>query len=97
MAVLVTLAAVYVGLETRTPPAPATIGAPTALTRLHVAPAHEDGTYRRTRFGSSWLDLNHDGCNTREEVMGRDLTAVTKVNGCNVVAGTLADLAQLSA
>lgn len=68
-----------------------TLGAPTALTRLHVAPAATSPTYRRAAFGNGWADLNHNGCNTREEVMARDLIDATQENGCNVIAGTLHD------
>lgn len=84
----------YSGREQSTPataPAPDRLGAPTALTRLRVAPAVSDGTYLRSRFGSSWLDLDHDRCNTREEIMARDLDHIERPDGCNVVVGSLDD------
>jgi hypothetical protein len=76
---------------TDTTPAPAGVGAPTALTRLHVDPGTPGTDYRRARFGSTWADLDRDGCNTREEVMARDLVDTTRVDGCNVIAGLLHD------
>lgn len=66
------------------------LGAPTALSRLHIAPPVNDGTYVRSAFGAGWIDADHNGCSTREDIMARDLVAKA-LNGCNVVAGTLRD------
>lgn len=72
-------------------PGPVDLGAPTALSRIRVADAVDDGTYERSEFGYDWLDLDGDGCNTREEIMARDLTDTERPDGCNVVAGVLDD------
>lgn len=83
---------------TRPTPPQAGLGAPTALSRLKVAEPGSTVPYNRARFGNSehasrftWADLDHDGCNTREETMADDLTNKTIVGGCNVVAGDLTD------
>jgi hypothetical protein len=50
--------------------------------------------YARARFGPAWADVDHDGCDTRNDVLRRDLTAVTYRPGthdCVVVAGQLVD------
>jgi hypothetical protein len=50
--------------------------------------------YARSRFGEAWADVDHNGCNTRDDVLRRDLTAITVrpgTDGCVVIAGTLAD------
>ena len=55
--------------------------------------------YSRALFGPAWTDdnddpLGHNGCDTRNDILRRDLTArVIKPgsNGCAVLAGTLAD------
>jgi len=72
-------------------PGPAGTGAPTLLQRLTVMEPVEDLTYDRDEFGSGWGDLDGDGCNTREEVMWRDLLWAKREDGCNVVEGTLRD------
>ncbi len=55
--------------------------------------------YSRALFGPAWTDdnddpLGHNGCDTRNDILRRDLTArVIKPgsNGCAVLTGTLAD------
>ena len=45
-------------------------------------------------FGPAWADVDHNGCDQRNDVLHRDLTAVQVRPGthdCVVVAGTLAD------
>lgn len=46
--------------------------------------------YERELFGDGWADLDGDGCTTRDDVLRRDLTDLT-LDGCRVLAGTLAD------
>jgi hypothetical protein len=94
---LVLVAAVYAAVTGILPaqvpaePGSAGTGAPTLLQRLTVMEPIEDLTYDRDEFGSGWGDLDHDGCNTREEVMFRDLLWTEREDGCNVVEGTLRD------
>ncbi|HEX4429049.1 MAG TPA: DUF1524 domain-containing protein [Frankiaceae bacterium] len=50
--------------------------------------------YARTRFGEAWTDVDHNGCDTRDDVLRRDLTDIqvrSSTRGCVVVAGILAD------
>ncbi len=50
--------------------------------------------YERTLFGPAWADVDGNGCNTRDDVLRRDLTAIrirAGTRGCVVVAGVLAD------
>lgn len=55
--------------------------------------------YSRAEFGSAWTDANddllgHNGCDTRNDILGRDLHGVTFKAGtrnCAVLTGTLTD------
>ena len=50
--------------------------------------------YDRTLFGQAWADVDRNGCDTRNDVLRRDLTAyVLKAgtHGCLVLSGTLHD------
>ncbi|HEV7655937.1 MAG TPA: HNH endonuclease family protein [Mycobacteriales bacterium] len=62
------------------------------LARLGVANPREGG-YERTRdFGPAWsVDVNHNGCGTRDDILRRDLAKVQLRGRCTVVAGVLAD------
>lgn len=50
--------------------------------------------YTRDEFGPVWADTEHNGCDTRNDILARDLTGETfkpGTNNCVVVTGTLAD------
>ncbi len=50
--------------------------------------------YTRAQFGDGWGDLDGDGCNTRNEILARDLDAVqyrVGTSDCVVEAGVLQD------
>ncbi|MCQ6269083.1 DUF1524 domain-containing protein [Pseudarthrobacter sp. R1] len=49
--------------------------------------------YDRALFGQAWADVDRNGCDTRNDMLNRDLTAITYVNSvpCKVRSGTLAD------
>lgn len=50
--------------------------------------------YSREEFGNGWVDTDHNGCDTRDDVLARDLTDVTFKPGtqdCVVLTGTLDD------
>lgn len=52
------------------------------------------GGYERNQFGSGWKDTDHNGCDTRNDVLARDLTDVEFKPGtheCVVVSGNLED------
>ena len=67
----------------------------TAKARLAKLPvkAARVGGYQRTRdFGPAWsVDVNRNGCGTRDDILRRDLTKVQLRGRCTVVAGVLAD------
>lgn len=46
--------------------------------------------YDRTgEFGSAWIDVDHNGCDTRNDVLARDLSHIVRQGPCKVVTGTL--------
>ena len=50
--------------------------------------------YKRTQFGKAWADVDHNGCDTRNDILNRDLSDVTYKSGthdCVVKTGTLQD------
>ncbi|WP_030216631.1 HNH endonuclease family protein [Streptomyces bikiniensis] len=48
--------------------------------------------YDRDVFGRGWVDVDRNGCGTREDILKRDLTGVRYADGhCKVASGTLAD------
>jgi hypothetical protein len=69
----------------------------TALDGLKVAPKGTMSGYTREKFGPAWTDdVNdpdgHNHCDTRDDILARDLTAVSYKSGhCTVATGTLAD------
>lgn len=50
--------------------------------------------YSRAQFGVTWADVNKNGCDTRNDILKRDLTNVvyrSKTHDCVVESGTLLD------
>ncbi|NYG06276.1 hypothetical protein BJ986_000763 [Phycicoccus badiiscoriae] len=50
--------------------------------------------YERARFGQAWADVDRNGCDTRNDILRRDLTRFTLkagTHGCLVLKGTLHD------
>ncbi|WP_406633699.1 DUF1524 domain-containing protein [Pseudarthrobacter quantipunctorum] len=49
--------------------------------------------YDRALFGQAWADVDRNGCDTRNDILQRDLTGITFTNSvpCKVQSGTLAD------
>lgn len=66
-----------------------------ALAQLAKLTVHAPGSmagYRRDRYGSAWADVDHNGCDTRDDVLARDLTGVRRDrDGCTVLSGSLHD------
>ena len=65
-----------------------------AVASLRVQGRGPKTGYFRDQFGQAWADVDRNGCDTRNDVLTRDLTAVVYRPGtrdCVVVAGTLAD------
>ncbi len=72
-------------------------GAGTALAQLKtltVAGRAPMTGYDRDRFGQAWLDADRNGCDTRNDILRRDLRQITVkpgTNGCVVLTGMLPD------
>jgi hypothetical protein len=50
--------------------------------------------YDRARFGQAWADVDRNGCDTRNDILGRDLTSEQTrpgTHGCIILSGTLRD------
>ncbi|PZF56511.1 HNH endonuclease [Curtobacterium sp. MCSS17_008] len=67
--------------------------AATARQQLEALPvkgkAPATGYDREGRFGTAWLDVDHNGCDTRNDVLARDLTDTERQGPCKVLRGTL--------
>ena len=63
----------------------ATISARTLVTQLRVAPEHNYG-YQRNFF-TLWIDSDHDGCNTREEVLIAEAASTPSRNSACTLTG----------
>jgi len=73
-----------------TPKHPATGTALAAIARLTVKGRAPKTGYTRDQFGQSWFDTDRNGCDTRNDILRRDLVSRQMKNACKVLAGTLA-------
>jgi hypothetical protein len=96
LVVIVIIVAVLYAITTTT--AVTTADAPdTPLTAQLAGLAAANGEvagYERDEFGSGWRDTDHNGCDSRNDILARDLVAVTFKAGtheCTVLTGTLSD------
>jgi hypothetical protein len=65
-----------------------------ALSAITVKGRGPKTGYAREEFGSRWADVDRNGCDTRDDVLNRDLVAKEwrpGTHGCVVVAGILHD------
>ena len=72
----------------------ATSTAETILDSLEVKGRAPKTGYTRAQFGQTWADVNRNGCDTRNDILQRDLTDVVFRSGtknCVVESGTLID------
>lgn len=61
-----------------------------AISRSEVQPAPISTEYRREYFGPAWADVDGNGCDTRNDILARDLDEVVVAsNGCTVLSGVL--------
>ena len=79
------------------PDSPGLVAPGTALAALATVPvkgrAPKTG-YDRALFGQAWADVDRNGCDTRNDILTRDLTAATYkpgTNRCLVLTGMLND------
>ncbi len=66
----------------------------TALAEVEVKGRAPRTGYARTQFGDPWVDTDRNGCDTRNDILARDLADETFRPGtqnCVVLTGTLAD------
>lgn len=64
------------------------------LEALATVSGHADRAYDRALFGDPWTDVDRNGCDTRNDILGRDLLdPVFKAgtNDCKVLSGRLLD------
>lgn len=67
-------------------------GAKAALDTLPVkGRAPKTGYDREGQFGAAWLDTDANGCDTRNDILRRDLTQLVMRDACIVERGRLAD------
>ena len=61
---------------------------------LPVADPVENPPYSRAAFGDAWEDVDGNGCDTRNDILRRDLVDIVYRSndlGCTVITGTLVD------
>lgn len=69
-----------------------------ALTLLDSLPvkgrAPKTGYARTAMFGAAWLDMDRNGCDTRNDILARDIspTDLVRSGPCKVLSGTLDDV-----
>lgn len=81
------------------PPADATAGVPAPITPgtarelLETLPikgrAPKTGYDRDLQFGNGWLDVDRNGCDTRNDILQRDLASIVLSGPCKVMSGML--------
>lgn len=59
------------------------------LNSLPVQAAVTSPSYQRANFGTAWADVDANGCDTRDDILARDLVNVVKSGTCVVSSGTL--------
>ncbi|MDQ5915283.1 MAG: hypothetical protein QG584_1174, partial [Pseudomonadota bacterium] len=47
--------------------------------------------YSRDAFGQAWADVDRNGCDTRTDIIKRDLVDIQSSGVCTITAGTLND------
>ena len=47
--------------------------------------------YSRSDFGTAWADVNKNNCDTRDDILARDLKNIQKEDFCRVKSGVLDD------
>ncbi|MGM1029003.1 MAG: HNH endonuclease family protein [Actinomycetota bacterium] len=71
-------------------PAPSSELQEAALALPLIDDSAQTPAYRRDDFGDGWVDVDRNGCSTRQDVLQRDLVAETLADdGCTVLTGTL--------
>ena len=74
--------------------AAAEVTASSVLSSLPVKGRAPKTGYTRAQFGQAWADVDRNGCDTRNDMLKRDLTNITykvKTRDCVVLTGVLVD------
>jgi len=70
-----------------------TLGVTPAIDLLPLLPIKAalpiTGYARTADFGVAWIDVDGNGCDTRNDLLARDLTSITRSGPCKVTTGTL--------
>lgn len=78
---------------TATAPAQTAATDTTALALLATLPVKGKspltGYARTAMFGNAWLDVDHNGCDTRNDILQRDFATTVKSGPCKVTSGRL--------
>src|SRR4051794_1199103 len=62
------------------------------LAQVQIGGRGAKTAYRRTQdFGEAWVDVDGNGCRTRDDILSRDLEVTARRNACVVTAGVLRD------
>lgn len=79
--------------STATAADPAGVGAADLLATIPVKGRAPKTEYERALFGPTWADVDKNGCDTRNDILRRDLTEITYTSSvpCTVKTGILAD------
>ena len=86
-------AADTLGSSTTPAAEPAAVEAADLLATLPVKGRAPKTGYERALFGPTWADVDRNGCDTRNDILRRDLTEITYTSSvpCTVKTGILAD------
>ncbi|MDJ0376405.1 DUF1524 domain-containing protein [Cryobacterium sp. PH31-L1] len=72
-----------------TPPATDTAALAVLATLPVKGRAPKTGYHREGSFGSAWQDVDENGCDTRNDILARDLTVLVVDTDCEVQSGVL--------
>jgi hypothetical protein len=62
------------------------------LAKVQIGGRGAKTQYQRTLdFGEAWVDVDGNGCRTRDDILARDLDVTARRNACVVTAGVLRD------
>ena len=84
----------YKAVDPATALAPDLATAKSELASLQVKDRASKNGYSRDQFGPAWDDVDGNKCNTRDDILRRDLTNVrfkVRTHACTVISGTLDD------
>ena len=64
-----------------------------ALNQLPVRRMTSGAGYdREGKFGDAWVDVDGNGCDTRNDMLRRDFASITRTDGCLIYQGVIRDV-----